>query len=82
MDVVGGKRMGVERGCESILGGKARSGRRGLVELDWDSPKGCGASSTCTPLGGRSHGGPERELCDLPPAGVRQQQQQQQQWSE
>lgn len=25
MDVVGGKRMGVERGCESILGGKARS---------------------------------------------------------
>lgn len=50
VDVVGGKRMGVERGCESILGGKARSGRRGLVELDWDSPKACGASSTCTPL--------------------------------
>lgn len=50
VDVVGGKRMGVERGRESILGGKARFGRRGLVELDWDRPKACGRSSTCTPL--------------------------------
>lgn len=77
VDVVGGKRMGVERGRESIL-------RRGSAEgASWSWTGQAKSVWTIQHLhSARSHGGPERELCDLPPAGVRQQQQQQQQWSE